>query len=111
VVTLWGTGFGSTGPPCATGGFNDPGPVNLAFGISVMLNDYQFFGDLTTGRSNPALYAGSAPALLCGVVQINMLVPTYAEPGAFLFFPEAVKSGLGGFTRNQSTVGVTIAVK
>jgi uncharacterized protein (TIGR03437 family) len=110
VVTFWGTGFGPTGPPCATGGFNAPGPVNLAPGMSVQLNDYESFGEFRTGRSNPALYAGSAPTLLCGVVQINMLVPTYAQ-GAFLFFPEAVKSLLGGAIGNQSTVGVTIAVK
>jgi uncharacterized protein (TIGR03437 family) len=111
VVTLWGTGFGPTSPPCATGGFNAPVALNLAPGMSVQLNDYQSFGGLVTGRSDPALYAGSAPTLLCGVVQINMLVPTYAKPGAFLFFPEADQSLPDGSARNQSTVGVTITVK
>jgi uncharacterized protein (TIGR03437 family) len=111
VVMLWGTGFGPTGPPCATGGFNVAGPVNLAPGRSAQLQDISP-GNLS--ESIPVLYAGSAPAMLCGVVQINMLVPAQAQTGAFLFFPWAVMSlpdGSAALAADQSFVGVTIAVK
>jgi hypothetical protein len=52
--------------------------------------------------------------MLCGVVQINMLVPAQAQTGAFLFFPWAVMSlpdGSAALAADQSFVGVTIAVK
>lgn len=100
-VAVWGTGFGVTDPPCATGSLNAPGPVNLAAGLSAELFD---------GRVVPALYAGSAPALLCGVEQINFLVPTYATPGVYQFFPWSVglNSGPAG---SEGTIGVTIFVK
>ena len=78
--------------------------------MSVTLNDLASTAGLIAGRSNPALYAGSAPALLCGVVQINMLVPAYAQ-GAYLFFPDVVMAIPGGTTSDQSAIGVTIAVK
>ena len=35
-------------------------------------------------------YAGSAPTLACGVVQINMQVPANAAPGALALTPEVV---------------------
>jgi len=93
VVSIWGTGFGSISPPCATGGFNPFAAVNLD--QSVTLDD-------SAGHEIPALYAGSAPGMLCGVEQINMWVPTYAS-GPYFFFPS-----VGG---SASNVGVTIAVK
>ena len=108
VVTLWGTGFGATDPPCATGGMNVPAAANLAPDRSVLLADIVVPG--VAGRINPAYYAGSAPALLCGIEQINMLVPSYAQ-GAFLFFPESVIAIANGHTSTGTTVGVTIAVK
>jgi hypothetical protein len=40
--------------------------------------------------------------MLCGVDQINMWVPSYAQ-GTYLFFPKAGGTGSG--------VGVTIAVQ
>jgi uncharacterized protein (TIGR03437 family) len=108
VVTLWGTGFGATDPPCATGGLNVPAAANLASNMSVLLEDIVVPG--LAGHNNPAYYAGSAPTLLCGVEQINMLVPIYAQ-GAFLFFPESVMATTGGHTATGTTIGVTIAVK
>ena len=108
VVAVWGTGFGSIDPPCATGGLNPPGPVNLASGLSV---DIDVNTSAISGTFYPASYAGSAPTLLCGVEQINMLVPTWAQPGVFLFFPEVVMAIPGGHTSAGSSVGVTIAVK
>lgn len=110
VVTIWGTGFGPTDPACASGGLNAPIAANLAQGLSVTLIDLATTSGLIAGRENPALYAGSAPTLLCGVVQINMLVPSYAQ-GDYLFFPDVVMAIPGGTTSNQSVIGVTIAVK
>jgi uncharacterized protein (TIGR03437 family) len=89
VVSVWGTGFGSINPPCTTGGLNPPTAVDLD--QTVTLEDIK--------QGNPAAYAGSAPGMLCGVDQINMVVPTYAQ-GTYLFFPEA-----GG---TEGGVGVTI---
>ncbi len=108
VVTVWGTGFGTTDPPCTTGGLNVPMAANLAGGMSVLLADIVVPG--VAGRSNPAYYAGSAPALLCGVEQINVLVPSYAH-GNFLFFPESVIAIIDGHELAGPTIGVTIAVK
>jgi len=87
---------------------NVPIAANLAAGMSVTLNDLATTSGLIAGRSNAALYAGSAPTLLCGVTQINMLVPSYAE-GDYLFFPSMVMAG--GTAADQSAIGVTIAVK
>jgi uncharacterized protein (TIGR03437 family) len=92
IVSIWGTGFGSINPPCATGGLNPPTAVNLDQTVTIW--DYQHY--------NPVAYAGSAPGMLCGVEQINMLVPSYAQ-GTYLFFPDVSGSGI--------YVGATIAVK
>ena len=70
VISVWGTGFGSTNPSCATGGFNVPAAASLATGLSILLYP------ITTVE-----YAGSAPTLLCGVEQINFMVPVNALPG------------------------------
>ena len=108
VVALWGTGFGVTDPPCTTGALNVPAAANLANGMSVLLDDIVIPG--VAGRSNPAYYAGSAPTLLCGVEQINMVVPSYAQ-GTFLFFPVSMITIENGRGFTGTTVGVTIAVK
>ena len=104
---MWGTGFGLTDPACATGGLNPPGPVNLAAGLGVLLFDGLSPED--TIRTPPALYPGSAPTLLCGVVQINMLVPTYAQ---LPVFPWSLMALAGGAqSAAEGTIGVTISVK
>jgi uncharacterized protein (TIGR03437 family) len=108
IVAVWGTGFGLLDPPCSTGGLNPPGPVNLAAGLSVDMVD----GTPPGGPAAPALYAGSAPTLPCGVVQINFAVPTYVQPGVYQFSPMAVLS-LNGVEQSfdQGTIGATIFVK
>jgi uncharacterized protein (TIGR03437 family) len=108
VVAVWGTGFGLIDPPCATGGLNPPGAVNLANGLSV-----ETVGSSgPAGPGAPALYAGSAPTLPCGVVQINLRVPTDAEPGVYQFFPRSMMALAGGIESvAQGTTLVTISVK
>jgi len=85
IVALWGTGLGLLDPLCPTGGLNPPGAVNLAPGFSVNVRG-----------GGPVLYAGSAPTLACGVIQINMQVPVDAKPGALLLNPESVFTGPDG---------------
>ena len=113
VVSVWGTGFGPLGPRCRTGGLNAPSPVNLAGGFSVRLRDNQAPPSTDVlGSANPALYAGGAPTLLCGVVQINLLVPAYAAPGVFQFYPWSLMMRPGGDSLlAQGSAGVTIFVK
>ncbi len=105
IVAVWGTGFGLIDPPCSTGGLNPPGPVNLAAGLSVDIQD-------NLGPTVPAIYAGSAPTLPCGVAQINLLVPTYLQPGVYQFFPMSMMAlGGGAETLAAGDIGVTIFVK
>jgi uncharacterized protein (TIGR03437 family) len=53
-----------------------------------------------------AQYAGSAPTLVCGIVQINFQVPLNVAPGAFSFAPAINENGTV-----QSLISATIAVK
>jgi uncharacterized protein (TIGR03437 family) len=97
VVALWGTGFPPLASPCATGGLNADGPVNLAAGYSV---------NMVGGGT--VEYAGGAPTLACGVVQINMQVPAGAASGPLLLTPQVCTGG--GICTSQET-GSIIYVK
>jgi uncharacterized protein (TIGR03437 family) len=111
VVAVWGTGFGLTDPACTTGGYNLPIAANLATGLTVYLNDGT--GSVNDIGGYPPLYAGNAPALPCGVVQINFQVPSYAQPGVYRFFPwegMAVSPGPGEQVVSGN-IAVTISVK
>jgi hypothetical protein len=78
VVAFFGTGYGPLVRSCATGGLNPPGPVPLYWrGTSI--------GHSTTGY--PLEYKGSAPMLLCGIVQFNFQVPLKGPSGQFLLTP------------------------
>lgn len=110
VVSVWGTGFGLIDPPCTTGGLNPDGPVGLAAGLSVDIADATPPGVPVTYA--PALYAGSAPKLACGVVQINLRVPEDIQPGVYRFFPWSLKElAGGGQSAVMGTVGVSLSVK
>jgi uncharacterized protein (TIGR03437 family) len=110
VVSVWGTGFGLTDPACATGGLNPSVPINLAAGLSVDIADSTAPG--VPVRYTPALYAGSAPALPCGVVQINLAVPANVPAGLYGFFPVSLLAlPDGAQSASQGNVGVTIWVK
>jgi uncharacterized protein (TIGR03437 family) len=102
VVTIWATGYGPTDPACAIGGLNDPQAEPLSTGISALLFDGGLFD---------AIYAGSAPDLVCGVVQINFQVPANATPGTYFFLPW-VQLVQGNATRvNQPPIGATLVIK
>jgi uncharacterized protein (TIGR03437 family) len=82
VVTLWGTGFGPLAQACTAGGLNASGPVNFASGYGVQLNP--------GGRVGTIEYAGGAPTLLCGVYQIDLLIPVGTHSGPLSVIPGAM---------------------
>jgi uncharacterized protein (TIGR03437 family) len=65
VIALFGTGFGLTNPPGTTGAWNPLAPANLRLGVRVQIGNAEA----------EVLYAGTAPALLSGIDQINVRVP------------------------------------
>jgi uncharacterized protein (TIGR03437 family) len=97
IVAVWGTGFPPIDAPCATGGLNPSRPVDLAAGWKVQ------FGIETV------VYAGSAPGLLCGIVQINLVVPPSGPVIDRLLpqFGNPSMNRVGG----AASIGATVAVK
>jgi len=109
VVAVWGTGYGQTNPPCPTGGLNVPDTAPLSPGMSALI-----FNVGPNGRPSlptPVQYAGSAPTLVCGVVQINFQVPENVTPGTFSFLPWIQLVDGNTTSAYQSPTGATIEVK
>jgi uncharacterized protein (TIGR03437 family) len=111
-VTVWGTGYGQTNPSCPTGGLNIPHAVPLSPGTSALItiglpDPLSPFGPQTV----PAQYAGSAPTLRCGVVQINFQVPLNIAPGTFSFLPWILFADATTTNLYQPQIGATITVK
>ena len=100
VVSLFGTGFGNVGG-CATGATNPDGPASLAPGVEVTINS-------ASGAHPVVTYAGGAPGLLCGVAQVNIVVPDDTPSGDFFVTP-AMKLPNGA--KAQGQLYVSIAVK
>ena len=105
-MTVWGTGYGQTDPPCQSGGLNVPYPyaVPLSAGISALI--YYVDSSLSGEQLATVQYAGSAPTLVCGIVQINFQVPVNVAPGTFSFTPAIGENGT-----IQALTSATIAVK
>jgi uncharacterized protein (TIGR03437 family) len=104
IVAVWGTGYGQTDPPCPIGGVNLPDAVPLSPGINAQI-DY-VDPALSGMQLAPVEYAGSAPTLICGIVQINFQVPVNVAPGSFSFSPAIGENGT-----IQALTSATIAVK
>jgi uncharacterized protein (TIGR03437 family) len=104
-VSLLGTGFGGTDPPCSTGSLNLPGPASLAAGWGA-----EFFD--TANTAIPAESVLGAPGLLCGIVSLAMPVPTDIPSGVYLFYSRSIlPTPGGGQTSFDGDVGATIYVK
>ena len=103
VVSLFGTGFGQTNPSCATGALNAPAAANLVTGTTVTINGPEAVPQVE--------YAGGAPTLLCGVVQVNIVVPAQTPPGPFQVVPWWELVVGGDSTGTESQIGATIVVK
>lgn len=67
LITLYGTGFGATNPPVATGALAT-GQATLTNPITVMI------GGITLSSSD-VLYAGLSPQSISGLYQFNVRVP------------------------------------
>lgn len=95
VVTLWATGAGQLSPPQADGAVvtadNLPLPV-----LPVLA---QVGGDVAE-----VLYAGGAPGMVAGVIQVNLRIPRAGQTGAAV--PLLLRSG-----DNTSQSGITLAVR
>ena len=55
--------------------------------MSALIYGVLSFGPGLVVKSTPVQYAGSAPTVVCGVVQINFQVPVNQAPGTFSFLP------------------------
>ena len=110
-VTVWATGYGQTDPACPSGGLNLPYPyaVPLSPGINALI--YKVGPNGAPSLPTAIQYAGSAPDLVCGVVQISFQVPMDAAPGAFSFLPAIHIQSPNGESGYFPQVGATIAVK
>jgi len=104
IVSVWGTGYGQTDPACQSGELNVPYAAPLSLGTSALI--YYIDPNLPGEQLAPVQYAGSAPTLVCGIVQINFQVPLDVAPGAFSFSPAISQSGT-----IQAVTTATIAVK
>lgn len=93
IVSLYANGGGVTRPLLADGQ-QDIHPATLAGGVQVFLN----------GASVPILYAGSAPDLVAGVVQVNFQIPSDFPPTA----AATVQLSIDGIV---SPTGVTISTR
>jgi uncharacterized protein (TIGR03437 family) len=104
VVTLFGTGFGAN-PACATGALNPTGAASFAAGVTVTIG-----GGPTNGGAL-VTYAGGAPTLLCGVTQVNMIVPAGTPSGNFEVVPWWQLQSGNTLVGVQNLLGATIVVK
>ncbi|MBL8290964.1 MAG: SBBP repeat-containing protein [Bryobacterales bacterium] len=94
VIVLYGTGMGMLNPAPPIGGVNG---VPLARAVGTVTATIG-------GKTATVLYAGGAPGLIAGVVQVNLQVPADAPTGDAV----AVEVLVDGF---PSQLGVTIAVR
>ena len=94
IVSLFATGAGLTNPPSLDGEITGSVLASPVLPTSVQIG----------GLDAKILYAGAAPGLVTGVIQVNALIPDGAASGA------AVPVVLGiGSARSQS--GVTLSIK
>ena len=101
-VSIWGTGFGSIDPACATGGVNPYAAIDLNAAVSLSI-----YG-APIGEVVSAAYAGSAPGMACGVSQINFQVPSTAHGFTYLY---PLVTLAGELPPYSSIAGAAIAVQ
>jgi uncharacterized protein (TIGR03437 family) len=97
IVQVYLTGEGQTNPPGVTGRITPVGQVgdlpHLVLPIQVWIN----------GQQVPYTYAGEAPGMVAGVMQLNAQIPPYAASG-----PLAIQVRVGGY---WSQNGITVSVQ
>ena len=99
IAQVYLTGEGQTSPPSVTGEITTatlpPPQVTPAPLLSV--------GVLINGQPATWTYAGEAPGMVAGVMQLNVQIPAYAPSG-----PLSIQVSIGG-TMSQS--GITVSVQ
>jgi uncharacterized protein (TIGR03437 family) len=90
VVQVFLTGEGLTTPQAATGAITTAAPVQP---VGVFIN----------GQQVPWAYAGEAPGMVAGVMQLNVQIPLYWPSGAL-----AIQVSVGGI---MSQSGITVTVQ
>jgi uncharacterized protein (TIGR03437 family) len=97
VVAIFATGEGQTDPPGVDGLFT-------AAGLPLPKPIVQIFA-LIDNKTAPVLYAGGAPGLVAGVLQVNVQIPEEARQGP------AIPVQIGSFYHGKSQTGVTLTIK
>ena len=100
---MYGTGAGVTNPPSVDGGIapilSPEAMPKPAARVTVQLNGY------STPAFGEVLYAGSAPGLINGLIQLNVRLPNFA-PSPTLG-PVGLSITIGDSPReNQATISV-----
>ena len=96
VIQIFGTGEGQIKPGGITGcvtGSTPPFPTPVATPVTVTIG----------GLSASVSYGGEAPALVCGVLQVNAQVPAAVASG-----PQPVVLTVGNTTNNQQVITVSV---
>jgi uncharacterized protein (TIGR03437 family) len=93
-IAIYATGGGATTPSGVDGAITGSTPPQPILPVSVQID----------GLDAVVEYAGAAPGIVAGVLQVNARIPDSAHPGPSV--PVLVK--VGG---NSSPPGVTVAVK
>jgi len=101
VIAIYMTGEGQTSPAGMDGAVIPP--VASALKSPVLPVTATIGGVQVTGSASIP-YAGSAPGLISGVMQVNLIIPQNAPPGAAV--PIVVTVG-----PNNSQSGVTVAIQ
>jgi uncharacterized protein (TIGR03437 family) len=99
IAQVYMTGEGQTNPPSVTGAITTatlpPPQVTPAPALPIMV--------WIAGQSVPYTYAGEAPGLVAGMMQINVQIPSNAPSGAL-----SIVVSIGG---NTSQNGVSVSVQ
>jgi uncharacterized protein (TIGR03437 family) len=96
VVQIFGTGEGQVKPAGTSGcvtGFTPPFAMPVATPVTVTIG----------GLPATVSYAGEAPALVCGVIQVNAQIPPTVGSG-----PQPVILTIGNTTNNQQVITVAV---
>ncbi|MEO7651703.1 MAG: hypothetical protein ABIZ80_14655, partial [Bryobacteraceae bacterium] len=93
VIVIYATGGGETDPASADGKLSTEA-LKLKLAARAQIG----------GRTAQVLYAGAAPGLVAGVIQVNVLVPNDAPPGNAI--PLVITIGTA-----PSQPGVTVAIR
>jgi uncharacterized protein (TIGR03437 family) len=98
IIQIFGTGEGQLVPRVQTGCLSGPAlplPTPVAAPVTVTIGGQP---------ATPVTYAGEAPNLVCGVIQINATIPTNIGSG-----PQTVVVTIGSSTNVQQNVTVVVA--